>query len=367
MPRSAVRAAQGRTGAARPPTLQAGAEETGAGAGDVPPRGWDRLVGNAPSIRRVREIGQRVAGVPVTVLLLGESGTGKEVVAQSIHESSPRASGPFVAVNCAAIPDDLLEAELFGCEAGAFTGAMQARRGWFEAAQGGTMLLDEVTGLTLHHQAKLLRALSERVMRPLGGHRAIPLDVRFIAATSCDPRRATRDGRLRPDLYYRLGVVEIALPPLRERREDVLALALHFLATLRPTLHHPFHSISAGALEAMEAYAWPGNVRELENTVERAVILALPGDGDALLPRHLPDEIRLAAGPPEPVPAPASPLDLAAAVRRVRHRYLAEALRAARGNRAQAARLLGISRRALYDLLRETSAPPPAPPRPPPT
>ncbi|HET7463235.1 MAG TPA: sigma 54-interacting transcriptional regulator [Longimicrobium sp.] len=360
MSRPSTRELPGRTGATRRLPSRAGAGETSAACGDEPLRGWDRLVGGSPAIQRVREIGQRVAGVPATVLLLGESGTGKEVVAQAIHESSPRASGPFVAVNCAAIPDDLLEAELFGCEAGAFTGAARARRGWFEAAQGGTMLLDEVAELTPPRQAKLLRVLSERAVRPLGGNHTIALDVRFIAATSCDPRRATREGRLRADLYYRLRVVEIALPPLRERREDVLPLALHFLETLRPTLHHPFHSVSAAALEALEVYPWPGNVRELENAVARSVILAGPGDGDALLPRHLPDEIRLAAGPPEPGPL-SPPLHLAAAMRRVRHHYLAEALRVARGNRTQAARLLGISRRALYDLLRELPATPAAP------
>lgn len=319
-----------------------------AGAGRV--RGWARLVGHSAALRRVRELGEAVARGPATVLVTGESGVGKEEVARAIHESSPRASGPLSVVDCAALPEHLFEAELFGYEAGAFTGAAQGRRGRFEEAHGGTLLLDEVTAFTPTQQAKLLRVLQERSIRRLGGSSTLELDFRIVATTSRDLRQAVRDGRLREDLYYRLHVVEIAIPPLRERRDDLPDLTLHFLQS-HP--HGPLRRVSAAAVESMQAYTWPGNVRQLQNAVHRAAILAAPEDGDALLPRHLPDEVRGIAASFAAVAEPVAPLDLMAAMRRVRFACLVEALHLARGNRSEAARLLGISRRAVYDLLEE--------------
>ncbi|HEV2148610.1 MAG TPA: sigma 54-interacting transcriptional regulator, partial [Longimicrobiaceae bacterium] len=328
------------------------------------PTGWSRVVGASAAIRRVREVGAQVAQCPATVLITGESGSGKEVVARAIHETSPRSGGPFVAVSCAAIPDPLTEAELFGYEEGAFTGAVQARAGRFEEAQGGTLFLDEVTELGVERQAKLLRVLQERAVRRLGSNRSIPLDVRIVAASNRDLRRAMWEGRMRADLYYRLRVVEIGVPPLRERTEDLLPLSLHFLRSIAAVIPHALQEVSLAALEEMEAYGWPGNVRELENVIARIAVLA-SGAGGVLLPCHLPDEVRRASGQPADAES-AAPLDLAAAMRRVRLRYLGEALRVAHGNRSEAARLLGISRRALYDLLNEFpgagSLPSPVPP-----
>jgi DNA-binding NtrC family response regulator len=331
----------------RPKRTAAHAPDNGAGGTRT---GWARMVGRSAALQRVRELGQAVARGPATVLVTGESGTGKEVVARAIHESSPRAAGPLSVVDCAAIPEHLFEAELFGHEPGAFTGAAQGRRGRFEESHGGTLLLDEVTAFSNTQQAKLLRVLQERSIRRLGGSATIELDFRIVAITSHDLRQAVRDGRLREDLYYRLHVVEIAVPPLRDRRDDLPDLALHFLES-HP--HGPLRRVSAAAVEAMQAYAWPGNVRELQNAVQRAAVLAAPDDGDALLPRHLPDEVRGVAASHAAAAEPGAPLDLTAAMRRVRFACLVEALHLARGNRSEAARLLGISRRAVYDLLDE--------------
>ena len=326
-----------------------GATSARPGFGEL--RGWARLVGISGAIREVREVGERVAPTPATVLVTGESGCGKELVARAIHETSDRSDGPYVAVNCAAIPDQMMEAELFGHDEGAFTGAVRARAGRFEEAHGGTLFLDEVAELSVERQAKLLRVLQERAVRRLGSNRVIPLDLRIVAASNRDLRRAMWEGRLRADLYYRLRVVELAVPPLRERKEDILPLARHFLHGVAGSVPHPLHDVSLAALDEMEAYDWPGNVRELENVVERAVVLAPEDGGEALLPCHLPEELRRATGTAGRDDG--APLDLAAAVCRVRRRYLAEALRLAHGNRSEAARLLGISRRGLYDLLHE--------------
>lgn len=298
-------------------------------------------------LRRMIEL---VAPTGTTILITGETGTGKEVVARRIHGCSDRAEKPFVAMNCAAIPENLIESELFGNERGAFTGATGSRPGYFEQADTGTLFLDEVAELPLALQPKLLRALQEREVRRLGATRSVPVDVRVIAATNCDLSVAVRERRFRPDLYYRLRVLELRIPPLRDRKEDISLLCGYFLERYLPITRSPPRRISASAAEAMDAYPWPGNVRELENVIERALVLARLDRGDLLLPHHLPGELQRPDGPGEP-PASAESLDLPRAIRRVRTRYISEALRLARGNKVQAARLLGISRRSLYDLL----------------
>jgi len=227
----------------------------------------------------------KVATTEATVLLSGESGTGKEVVARLIHRASPRAEGPFVALNCAALPEHLLESELFGHEKGAFTGAATAHPGKIEQAAGGVLFLDEVGEMSLPVQAKFLRVLQEREFQRLGGSRTIKADVRVIAATNRDPRQAMERGTLRDDLYYRLSVFEIALPPLRERLDDVLDLAHSFLEEIGETVGRPAVGIARDAKDQLLAYGWPGNVRELRNAIERAVILA---DGGMIRSEHLP-------------------------------------------------------------------------------
>jgi len=315
------------------------------------------LVGCSRQIVELREMIDLVAPTGTTVLVTGETGTGKEVAARRIHACSDRAERPFVAVNCAALPENLIESELFGYERGAFTGAAGSRAGYFEEASTGTLFLDEVADLPLPLQPKLLRALQEREVRRLGSSRSVRVDVRVITATNADLARAVREGRFRSDLYYRLRVIEMRLPPLRERKEDLLPLCRHLMERYVPVTRSPLRRVGLAAVEIMEAHSWPGNVRELENVIERALVLARLDDGDTLLPRHLPDELRGAA--PAAAEAPArGGLDLPGALRRVRGHYLAEALRISGGNKVEAARLLGISRRALYDLLAASGTPP---------
>jgi DNA-binding NtrC family response regulator len=250
----------------------------------TPSEDGDELVGSSPALLDVFKTVGRVAPTPATVLVTGESGTGKELVAQAIHRLSERARGPFVAVNCAAIPEDLLESELFGHERGAFTGAVARKVGRFERAHGGTLFLDEIGDMSLVLQAKILRALQEREIERLGGEERIALDVRVVAATHRDLAARIREGDFREDLYYRLAVVRLHLPALRERPGDVRALALHYAARFARTYARPLRSISPAALERLEAHAWPGNVRELRNVLERAVLMA---PGQTLLPEHL--------------------------------------------------------------------------------
>jgi transcriptional regulator with PAS, ATPase and Fis domain len=308
------------------------------------------LVGASAGMVELRRMIDLVAPTGTTILITGETGTGKEVVARRIHGCSDRARNPFVAVNCAAIPENLLESELFGNERGAFTGATGSRPGYFEQADTGTLFLDEVGELPPSLQPKLLRALQEREVRRLGATRSISVDVRVIAATNCDLAEAVHEKRFRPDLYYRLRVVELRIPPLRERKEDIVQLCDHFLKRYLPVTRSPLRRISASAAEAMDTHPWPGNVRELENVIERALVLARLDRGDILLPHHLPREFHQPDGPSDRSTS-AESLDLPGAIRRVRTRYISEALRLARGNKVQAARLLGISRRSLYDLI----------------
>jgi DNA-binding NtrC family response regulator len=305
------------------------------------------MVGRSAVIRQVYELISKVAGTDTTVLIRGESGTGKELVARAIHDQSPRAGGPFKAVNCAALPETLLEAELFGHERGAFTGADRRKIGLFEAAAGGTLFLDEIGEISGAVQAKLLRALESKEITRLGATDAIRIDTRVVAATHVDLERGIREGDFRRDLYYRLNVFPIALPPLAARREDVAPLAARFLRDLAPGEEAP---LPAAVIAKLEGYSWPGNVRELRNVIERATILA---GGSAIGPEHVilpadegpsPGSSPVAATSGESLVLPSEGVQLEA----VEGRLIREALARARGNKSQAARLLGITRRTLY-------------------
>jgi two-component system response regulator AtoC len=284
------------------------------------------------------------------VLLTGESGTGKEVLARAIHAQSARRSHAFVAVNCGAIPEALLESELFGHVKGAFTGADRARRGLFVEADGGSLFLDEIGELPLSLQVKLLRVLQEEEVRPVGDSKSRSVDVRVIAATARDLSREVAEGRFREDLFYRLDVVRVTVPPLRERREDIPLLVDHFLAQFRASLGKNVRGIANDAFAKLIAYAWPGNVRELENVIERAVILA---NDDRIGLRELPETVAGNASPDAPAPKTPGDYSLVPARRRFESDWIRDALAAANGNRTHAARLLGISHRALLYKLKE--------------
>jgi len=282
---------------------------------------------------------RQVAVTDTTVCLLGESGTGKEVLARLIHRLSPRRDRPFVAINCAALPDQLLESELFGYERGAFTGAQMAKPGQIELAWGGVLFLDEVGDLSPSAQAKLLRVLQEREFRRLGGTRLTRANVRVIAATNRDLGRAVETGAFREDLFYRLQVFDIHLPPLRERKEDIALFSEAFLEEIGASLPAPPAGLSTEAAAALAAHDWPGNVRELRNVLERAAILC---EGGLITPRHL--GLR-----PRPVPPAASTTDLSALERGA----IEQALRHAGWNKTEAARRLGLTRTQLYGRLRK--------------
>ncbi len=318
------------------------------------------LVAEDPATRRVLDLASRVAASEATVMIAGESGTGKEVFARHIHRRSPRAAGPFVAINCAAIPENMLEAVLFGYEKGAFTGAYQAHAGKFEQAEGGTLLLDEVSEMDLSLQAKLLRVLQEREVERLGGRRTIALDVRVLATTNRRLREEVAAGRFREDLFYRLNVFPLSLPPLRERRGDILPLARRVIARYGRDRRVP-PRLSAAAEALLLGHSWPGNVRELENLVQRALILA-PGEEIGVDHLHFEAVTPVVAATPAGASAPTVPdAETAAAAAasleedlRVREqRLILEALREGRGSRKRAAEKLGISPRTLrYKLAR---------------
>jgi transcriptional regulator with GAF, ATPase, and Fis domain len=319
-------------------------------AEELASRGPHRVLGESERWKQALRHAARVAPTDTTVLITGESGTGKEVVARSIHRASPRASKPFVALNCAALPEPLLESELFGHERGAFTGAHATRAGKVEQAEGGVLFLDEVGEMPPPVQAKFLRLLQEREFQRLGGSRTLKADVRVIAATNRDPRPAMQQGALREDLYYRLSVFEIALPPLRERLDDVLPLAEAFLAELAQAVGRPAAGISEDARERLLAHSWPGNVRELRNALERAVILC---DGGLVTSEHLPIAVasgrtRSAAAPGQAEAFPPHGVKLEA----IERDLVEKALASARQNKSKAARLLGLPRGQLYSLLR---------------
>jgi two-component system response regulator AtoC len=310
----------------------------------------ESIVGASAAMEDLLRQVRKVAPLKTTVLVEGESGTGKELVARALHELSPRASFPFVAVNCGAIPAELIESELFGHVKGAFTDAHRNKKGLAAEADGGTLFLDEIGELPLGLQVKLLRFLQDEEVRPVGDTRSRKVDVRVVAATARDLRRAVDEGEFREDLFYRLNVVGLRLPPLRERREDVPALAAHFLARfarLRPDLPAP--SFSEEALAALQGYRWPGNVRELEHVVERAVVLAegpVIGEGD------LPDALREAPPTADAGKAPAD-LSIKRGTRDLEARLIRAALERTGGNRTRAAELLQISYRALLYKIKE--------------
>ncbi len=314
--------------------------------------GWGpaNLVGPSAAMQEVVRQLRKLAPQKTTVLVQGESGTGKELVARALHELSPRAALPFVAVNCGAIPSELIESELFGHVRGAFTDATRTRKGLAEEADGGTLFLDEIGELPLALQPKLLRFLEDEEVRPLGDVRARKVDVRVVAATGRDLRRAIASGQFREDLFYRLEVVGVRIPPLRERPDDIPALAAHFLARharLRPELGSM--SLSPEAQEALRAHRWPGNARELEHALERAVVLA---DGPVIREEDLPETVRAAPAPGEPSRVHGT-LSIKRETRRIEEQLIRAALEKTGGNRTRAAELLELSYRALLYKIKE--------------
>ena len=302
------------------------------------------MVGESKAMHEVYQFVSRVAGRDSTVLISGESGTGKELVARAVHQNSARAEKPFVAINCAAITETLLESELFGHERGAFTGAVSQKKGKLEIAEGGTVFLDEIGELAVPMQAKLLRVLQEREFERVGGTRSIKLDVRLIAATNRDLKEASRSGTFRPDLYYRLNVVSLHMPALRERREDVPMLAAFFASHYGEKVKRRVAGISPQARACLMRYDWPGNVRELENAIERAVVL---GSTELILPEDLPDSVLEETGASgEPVSA------LHEGIREAKKTLIERAIEQASGNYTDAAKLLGVHPNHLFRLIR---------------
>jgi DNA-binding NtrC family response regulator len=313
------------------------------------------LIGESPGVRRVQETIKLVARSNAATLVTGESGTGKEVVARMIHEQSSRRDKPFIAVNCGALAENLVEAELFGHEIGAFTGAVRKRDGRFKAADGGTLLLDEVAELPLSAQAKLLRVLQEGVVEPLGSNTAVRVDVRIISATHRNLLERTKTGAFREDLFYRINVIELRLPALRDRLGDTVLLLNHFLARFTPQ-GAPKPSISPAAWACLSRYPFPGNVRELSHAIEHAMVLS---GGKNIGVQHLPVSMVSVSSPGErerPEAPPNTIRPLRAAIRDFEQAYLLSALRATKGKRARTAEMLGISRKSLWEKLRSNEA-----------
>ena len=317
------------------------------------------LIGNSEGMERVRAMIEKVAETDATVLIRGESGTGKELVAREVHErNSVRSNGPFVAVNCAALPSELIESELFGHEKGAFTGAAARRQGKFEQANGGTLFLDEIGDMSSNVQAKLLRALEERRIERLGGNESIPVDVRIVSATHRPLEQEIAAGHFRADLFYRLRVVTIDIPPLRERREDIPQLAETFTRVAAERYGLPLRQVGQSALRRLVDYDWPGNVRELKNTIERAAIMA---EGEELRSQDLPDEItpllekEITAGKDEAEGGLAVPFtaDFREDRREFERRYISRCLEHTQGNVTKAAEILGMHRQSLQHKLRQ--------------
>jgi two-component system, NtrC family, response regulator PilR len=312
--------------------------------------GLDNIVGQSQQMRKMFELIQTIAPQSSRVLITGESGTGKELVARAIHENSARATAPFITINCGAFPETLLESELFGYRKGAFTGANENRDGLFQAAHGGTLFMDEIGNMTLTMQVKLYRVLQEGKVRPLGSTEESDVDVRVIAATNKDFEKEIAEGRFREDLYYRLSVIPIQLPALRERREDIPLLARHFLERFRKTMEKPIEGIAPEALPKLESYDWPGNVRELENTMERAVALET---GKLISMEVLPDRIKnfsqeqlAGGGDKRGATIPAEGVSLEGLLAQEERAYLLAALEKADGVRTRAAELLKMSYRS---------------------
>ena len=304
---------------------------------------FENLIGKSRAMQDVFGLIEQVAGSRSTVMIYGKSGTGKELVAKAVHYNSPRASKAFVAVNCAAIPAELLESELFGHEKGSFTGAIATKVGKFELATGGTLFLDEIGSMRLDLQAKILRALQEREVERVGGTRIIKIDVRVVAATNRDLKKAVDEGAFREDLYYRLNVVPITLPDLTDRQEDVPLLANHFVQKFAQESNPAIREISKEAMAVLMSHTWPGNVRELENVIERAVTL---GRGPAILPGDLPSHLTGGANPLDRAMAKEATLE------DLERDYIAMTLRRTKGHQIRAASILGIDRRTLYRKIR---------------
>ncbi len=306
----------------------------------VPYYGLDHFVGKSTAMENVRRMIQTVANVDTTVLIMGESGTGKELVADAIHLLSPRREHPFIAVNCGAISNALLESELFGHVKGAFTGAEAEKKGLFESADKGTLFLDEVGEIPQQMQVQLLRAIEQQEIKKVGSARTTQVNVRIIASTNRDLQKAVEDGLFRPDLYYRLNIFPIPIPPLRERREDILTLVEHFLDLHSTQLRRPRFRIPSWVAEKLLSYHWPGNVRELENMVERAVLLGTP-------------EVLVPEGPDTEVEEDLYRLPLKAARDAFEKRYLLHALKRQPDNVTSVARKIGVHRTTLYDMLKK--------------
>ncbi len=303
--------------------------------------GMGRIIGNSEKILQVTRRAEKIAGTDVSTLLLGESGTGKEVFARSIHEHSPRKDKPFVAINCASIPENLLESELFGYEKGAFTGANKTTLGKIEMAQGGTLFLDEIGDMPIGLQAKMLRFLQERVIERVGGRNEIPVDIRVICATHRDLQNMVKEESFREDLYYRIGEIPIFIPPLREREQDVLLLARTFLNQYREEFNAKAKSFSESAIQAMMTHSWPGNIRELQNKLKSAVIMAESSVVQA-------EDLGLIAGSDEREP---ETLNLREVREQAESRAIRKAYQAADKNMSKTAELLGVTRPTLYSLI----------------
>jgi two-component system response regulator HydG len=315
-------------------------------------RGTGELVGQSRPMKGVYDLIQRVCNTDTSVIITGESGTGKELVARALHSESNRSGGPFLAINCAAVPAQLLESELFGHVKGAFTDAKAARRGLFQEATGGTLFLDEVGEMSLEMQAKLLRVLQERKVRPVGANVEESFDTRVVSATNRDLELEVEEGRFREDLYYRLNVVQIHVPPLRARGNDILFLAQHFVDRVASRTGKAVQGISSDAAKKLLAYDWPGNVRQLENWMERAVALTT---FEQITVSDLPDKVQHF----RPAESPVGELDAEhmLTLQEVENRYIEQVLRATGGNKAQAARVLGMDRRTLYRKLEREGDP----------
>ncbi len=310
------------------------------------PPAFANLLGGSQALAQILKQARSVAATSVTVLLMGENGTGKEVLARAIHEESPRAAGPFVAVSCAALPETLIESELFGHEKGSFTSATQTRKGRFELADGGTLFLDEIGELSAAVQVKLLRVLQERSFERLGGTKTLNVDIRLIAASNRDLEKEVEEGRFRQDLFYRLNVVPLVLPPLRERDEDIPLLAAHFARNFAQKYGQPPPELEPPLIDMLHEYDWPGNVRELENLMERLVVLhRSPSLGLEFLPEKM---LRVLPGV-----SATDESTLEGAVAAVKRRMIENALQAEGGNKVAAAKRLGISRSYLHRLINE--------------
>ena len=310
------------------------------------------LIGDDPQMMRILRMVDKVAPTDSSVLILGESGTGKELVARALHERSGRSGRPLVPINCGAIPENLLESELFGHIKGAFTGASASRQGRFELADGGTIFLDEIGELQLHLQVKLLRVLQERCVEPVGGSRSVPVDVRVVAATNKDLEAEVVAGRFREDLYYRLNVVELPVPPLRRRVSDLPALVAHFNARLQSTRGRSVTGFTDEAMAVLMRYAWPGNVRELENVVERVSVFCMDEmvDVDDLPPKLLRED---RSGQGVPMDLPEEGLDLRALLNDLEERLIRQALERTSWNKNRAATLLRMNRTTLVEKLKK--------------